>query len=108
TKMKSHLTEDQRSSEGQSRWPNPDSPLRGLRSPVLRLDVLDVLGEGPEVALEVVGVVPAVAVLLVPELATDLRAGGFGPLEVRVDVVDVHVDLDRDRAHPLRVPVGVP
>src|SRR2546421_134651 len=66
---------------------------RGLGAPLRRRHLTDPLGEAPEMSLGILRVVPAVAVVLVGRLVDDLRAGGLRPVEVRVDVVGVHVHL---------------
>src|SRR5262245_26816155 len=77
----------------------PARGLRHLRAPVLWRDLLDLPREEPDVALEVLGGEPPLAVLLVGWLLPDRRAGLARPLAARVDVV-LDLDVDPDRLPP--------
>ena len=77
------------------------------RAPLLGRHVADLRREHPEVALGVVGVIAPVAVGHVDQLLADLRARRLRPLVVRIDVVDVDLDLGRQAAAVLRAPVVV-
>src|SRR5262249_10923792 len=80
------------------------SGSRGLH--VLGRDVTDVLREVPNVTLGILGAVRAVAVELIRRLLLDGRARLPRAAVVRVDVVDVDVDVLRRLAESLRVPVA--
>src|SRR4030088_1064096 len=62
----------------------------------MRLDIADVLGEGPLVAFRVGGLVEAITPRLILELCDDRGAGGPGALVVRIDVVDIDVQHAAD------------
>src|SRR5918994_826509 len=86
------------SSQETPSWPSTISAMRtrlagGRRAPLLGGDLFDVRRERPAMTLGILRAVGAVTVEHILGLVRDLCPGRLGALEMRIDVVDVDVDL---------------